>query len=194
MTQKVGVWRAVGRLGDFKFRELVWPECAFGVLIGVGGTVLLVRVTTLTDRIDVMGDVLQLAGALLAVVFTALALVVSIPSVDYIRKMAETPDGGIMRFLDPFLVAVGSQTATVLLAFAFRLGGDHVSWQVEHAAFYVAGFLVVFGLLDVVALARSLVRHGVNRGKEALNTAPENGPSGAVRHIDERRGGSQPRE
>jgi hypothetical protein len=188
MTPKVGVWRALARLGDFKVRELIWPETICGLVVGGGGAVLIVRNTPLSDRMDVMGDVLALAGALLAVVFTALALVVSIPSVDYIRKMAETPGGGMIRFLDPFLVAVGTQAVVVLLALGYKLMAEHVSFQVEHAAFYVAGFLFVFGLLDVVALARSLVRHGLNRATEALRGAsPENG--GSVRRLDERRGG-----
>lgn len=188
-TPKVGVWRAVGRLGSYTIRELFWPEAVFGVIIGVGGSVAIVHGTKLTDRIQAVGDVLTLSGALLAVVFTALALVVSIPSTDYIRKMAETPRGGILRFLDPFMVAVATQVAVLLLGFGYRLAAEHLPWQVEHAAFYVLAFLVVFGLLDVVALARSLVRHGVNRGLEALNNG--GAQDGAdVRRLDERRGGT----
>lgn len=185
MTQKVGIWRAVGRLGDYKFRELVWPEVTFGLALGAGGTVALLRSTSIDDRIHAMGDVLALAGALLAVVFTALALVVSIPSTAYVRKMAQTPEGGMMRFLDPFLVAVGTQTTIVVLALVYRLGAKHVPPAVEHGAFYVAGFLVVFGLLDVVALARSLVRHGLNRAMEALDE-PQEG-SAPVHQLGDRR-------
>jgi hypothetical protein len=186
MKPKVGVWRAFARLGDLRARDLMWPEAFYAVLIGVGGAVLIVRSTTLGDRIDVMGDVLALAGALLAVVFTALALVVSIPSVDYIREMANTR-GGMIGFLDPFLIAVGTQATLVLLAFGYGLMADHVPWEVEHGVFYVAGFLLVFGVLDVVALARSLVRHGLNRAKEAQKGSEPDG--GEVRRIDQRRGG-----
>lgn len=186
-TPKVGVWRAVGRLGSYTVREFLWPESVLGVLIGVGGSILIVKGTSAADRVGAMGDVLALGGALLAVVFTALALVVSIPSVSYIRKMAETPGGGIIRFLDPFLVAVGTQACIVLGSFAYMLGAEHVSWRLEHAAFYVLSFLVVFGLLGVVTLARSLVRHGVNRGIEALQNGQ--GEEGAdVRRLDNRRG------
>lgn len=185
---KVGVWRAVGRLGSYTIRECLWPEGVFGLAIGVGGSVAIVHGTQLTDRVDAVGEVIALGGALLAVVFTALALVVSIPSTDYIRKMAETPGGGVLRFLDPFLVAVGTQTAVLLVGFGYKLSAEHVSWQVEHGVFYVLSFLVVFGLLDVVALARSLVRHGVNRGVEALNKSGQDGAD--IRHLDERRGGT----
>lgn len=186
-TPKVGVWRAAGRLGSYTVREFLWPEGVLGVLIGAGGAVLIVRGTSAADRVGVMSDVLALSGALLAVVFTALALVISIPSVSYIRRMAETPGGGMIRFLDPFLVAVGTQASILLGSFAYKLGAGHVSWQLEHAAFYTLSFLVVFGLLDVVALARSLVRHGVNRGIEALQDSQ--GAAGAdVRRLDDRRG------
>lgn len=183
---RIGVWRAIGRLGDYKVRELAWPESAFALVLGVGGAVAIVHGTTLGNRLDVVGDVLTLAGALLAVVFTALALVVSIPSQDYIRKMAQTPNGGTMRFLDPFLVAVGTQTSLVLLALAYKLAAEHISRPVEHTAFYAMGFLLVFGLLDVVALARSLVRHGVNRGIEAMS---ESTGDDAVQSLDRRRRG-----
>jgi hypothetical protein len=179
------VWRAVARLGDYKIRDFVWPEGVFALFIGVGGAVLIVKGTKLAERLDVAGDVLTLAGALLAVVFTALALVVSIPSQDYIRKMAETPNGGILRFLDPFLVAVGTQVTIVLLGLAYKLAAAHVPKAVEHAAFYTLGFLLTFGLLDVVALARSLVRHGVNRGVEAAAS----GAGDSVPRLDQRRRG-----
>jgi drug/metabolite transporter (DMT)-like permease len=180
VTPKVGTWRAVGRLGDYKFRELVWPEITFGLALGVGGTIALLHGTSLDDRVDTMGDVLALAGALLAVVFTALALVVSIPSSGYIRKMAETPEGGVMRFLDPFLIAVGTQTTIVVLALAYKLGARHVPDTVEHGAFCLAGFLVIFGL------ARSLVRHGLNRATEALGEAQQDSTS-SVRQLGDRR-------
>jgi hypothetical protein len=188
-TPRVGVWRAVGRLGSYTVRELLWPEGFFGLTVGVGGAVLLVRGSTMAERVGAMDNVLAIAGALLAVVFTALALVVSIPSMDYIRKLAETKDGGMLRFLDPFLVAVGTQAVVIIGALGYSLAAANVSPTVEHAAFYVLGFLFVFGLLDVVALARSLVRHGINRGKEALASPTATQSTGDVRHLDERRGG-----
>lgn len=185
MSRRVGVWRAVGRLGDSKVRELVWPESVFAVLLGLGGAVAILQSTTVAARLDVMGDVLTLSSALLAVVFTGLALVVSIPSQDYMRKLAETPNGGMIRFLDPFLIAVGTQATLVLIAFGYKLVAAHLPTDVEHGAFYAVGFLLVFGLLDVVALARSLVRHGLNRGIEALDPTS----ASSVPRLDERRRG-----
>jgi hypothetical protein len=90
--------------------------------------------------------------------------------------------------LDPFMVAVGTQAAVLLVGFGYKLAAEHVPWQVEHGAFYLLTFLAVFGLFDVVALARSLVRHGVNRGVEVMGETRHDGAE--VRRLDERRGGT----
>lgn len=170
-------------MGNVKVRELFWPEGVSAVLLGVGGAIVILKGTSVTARLAVASDFLTLSGALLAVVFTGLALVVSIPSPDYMRKLAETPGGGMIRFLDPFLIAVGTQAALILVAFAYKLAAEHVPRVIEHAAFCVLGFLLVFGLLDVVALARSLVRHGLNRGIESQ----ESSHAESVPRIDRRR-------
>lgn len=183
MNPKVSVWRAVLRLGNLPVRYLLWPEGIYAVLMGVGGAIAVIQTTKLTDRLSIVGDVLPLAAALLAVVFTALALVVSIPSRDYIRLMAETPNGGMLNFLDPFLVAVGTQTAVVVLALTYKLAASNVSRWIEHVGFGVISFLFVFGLLDVVAVARSLVRHGLNRADAVLNEESE-----PVARLEPRRG------
>jgi hypothetical protein len=46
---------------------------------------LAVQATDLKARTDVMGVILPLAGTLLAVIFAALAIVVSLPSMSYLR-------------------------------------------------------------------------------------------------------------
>jgi hypothetical protein len=104
---------------------------------------------------------LALSGAFLAVVFAALAIVVSLPSTSYMRMLEETPDEGMRKFLDPFLVAVGIQVSIILIAIGYRLVASELMWWIEHAAFYVIGALFTFGLLDLAGLARQLVRHGV---------------------------------
>jgi hypothetical protein len=164
LARPVGIWRA---LGDFKLKDAVWPEGLFAVVIGAGGSALAIGATTPAERADVMGNVLALAGAFLAVVFTALAIVVSLPSASYLRMLGQTPEGGMRRFLDPFLVAVGTQIAIILLAVAYRLvSGDVTKW-IEHVSFGVVGFLFVFGVLDLAALARQLVQHGILRAADA---------------------------
>jgi hypothetical protein len=151
--------------------------------------VFIVRATKLPDRLDVVSDVLALSERCWPSDSPPFALVVSIPSERYFRLLAETPNGGTIRFLDPFLIAVGTQAPLILAAFGYKLGATQVSRPVEHAVFYVVGFLFVFGLLDVVALARSLVRHGVNRGVEAANAGLDEAAT-TVQHLDQRRKGA----
>lgn len=184
MKPRVGVWRAVCRLGNLPVRNLLWPELIPATAIGVGGAIVSIQTARISERLDLVNTVLPIAGVLLTVVFAALALVVSIPSRDYLRAMAQTPRGGMINFLDPFLLAVGTQTAVVLLAFAYKVAAPHVPRVVEHVAFGSIAFLFVFGVLDVVALARSLVRHGLNRAAATLDDPL---PADAVPRLDQRR-------
>lgn len=165
LQRPVGVWRAVG---EVKLRDLLWPEGLLAVAIGGGGTVLAIGSTTPTARGSEVGDVLVLAGALLAVVFTALAIVVSLPSSSYLRMLAKTPGGGMRHFLDPFLVAIGTQISLVLLSVAYGLLASAVSSVIEHLAFGAISVLFVFGVLDIAALGRQLVRHGIFRAADAV--------------------------
>ncbi|WP_138974498.1 hypothetical protein [Patulibacter medicamentivorans] len=183
LDRPVGVWRAVGELN---LRSL-WPEGALGVLIGGGGAGILLASVGLSARVAVAGDLLALGGALVAVVFTALVLVVSIPSNTYIRMLAATSGGGIQRFLDPFLVAVGTQVSVILLAIAYKAAAQAVPSGIEGTAWVLLGTLFVFGLLDIVALARSLVRHGVHRAADAELTQRDDGDGTApVRRLPRR--------
>ena len=159
---RVGAWRA---LGDFRLRDMFWPEGLFALVIGAGGSTWALSITTVDDRTAVMGSVLTLAAALLTVVFAALAIVISIPSQSYIRLMQETPNGGVIRFLNPFLLEVGVQISLVLLAIAFQLAAGDLPETVENVAFTAIGVVFVFGLLDMAALARQLVRHAFLRGE-----------------------------
>jgi hypothetical protein len=183
---RVGIWRAIASLGDYKFKHLVWPEGLLSVLFGVGGSVALMRATAVNDRVDAIGELTGVSAALLAIVFTALAIVVSLPSSRYLRMLEETTGGGIQRFLDPFLVAVGVQLVLVIGTMGYRLGAEHVPWRVEHAGFYVIGFLFVYGALDIAGLARSLVRHGVYRARDAA-AAGDDESAARVTHLDQQR-------
>jgi small-conductance mechanosensitive channel len=191
LRRPVGVWRAVIALGDYPLKQALWPEAILALVIGGGGSVFIVRATTASERVGAASDVLVLAAALLGVVFAALAIVVSLPSTSYLRMLGETEDGGMRKFLDPFLVAVGTQIVLLLLAFAYSLAAEAVPWWVEHAAFYVMATVLVLGLLDIAGLARQLVRHGVLRAADAAVSEEEQRRAGDVHRLSERRGGSQ---
>lgn len=185
-TPKVGIWRAVLGLGNARVKHLLWPEGLPGLLLGGGGAFLVVRATSLSTRVVATGNLVVLAGALLAISFTALAIVVSLPSSHYLRAMARGKRG-IQAFLDPFLVAVGTQLGLILLALGYQLFAAHVARPIEHVAFYALGFLLVFGLLDIGALARSLVRHGILRSWAAADELDDEQPVGDVHHLRGRR-------
>ena len=176
---KVGVWRAILGLGNLSAKRVLWPEGLPALLIGGGGAVLVVRATSVSTRASATDALVVLAGALLAVSFAALAIVVSLPSSRYLRALSEVR-GGIQTFLDPFLVAIGTQLAIILLALGYELFAPHIPWAVEHGTFYVLGFVFVFGLLDVAALARSLVRHGILRSMAAAAEDAEDEQGGDV--------------
>lgn len=163
LNRPVGAWRAAG---DLRLKSL-WPEGLLGLLLGGGGAVLAISNSSVAQRVDVASDLMALAGALIAVVFTALVLVVSIPSNSYLRMLADTPRGGIRPFLDPFLLAVGTQIVLVLLTVGYKLVAPTAASWLEHCAFGAATALFVFGLLDIASLARQLVRHGILRAADA---------------------------
>lgn len=182
--RRVGVWRAVGEL---KLKD-AWFQGLFALVFGIGGCALIIGGTTLAQRATAVGDALILAGALLAVVFAALAIVVSLPSDSYLRMLRNTPDGGMLRFLEPFLVAVGTQIAIILLAIGYQLAASSVPKWIEHVAFGVLGFLFIFGVLDIAVLARQLVRHGILRAEDAALEPEGSSEPGPVRRLPERRG------
>lgn len=184
---RVGVWRAFGSLGHYRLVDAVWPEAVFGIAIGVGGAVLAIQDTDAAIRVDVAAEALTLAGVLLAVTFAALAFVVAIPSGEYLRLLGGAKDGGMQNFLDPFLVAVGAQIALILMAIAYRLFAKSVPSSVEHVAFTGLGFLLIFTVLDIAALARQLVLHGILRAREAIVEAAEIEEQGSVKRLPERR-------
>lgn len=186
---RVGIWRALRALGQYRFVDAMWPEAVFALALGAGGAALAIQSTDTAARIGIAAEVLALAGVLLAVTFAALAFVVAIPSGGYLRLLGETSDGGMQKFLDPFLVAVGAQVGLVLLAFGYRIFAETVSNPVDHVAFGCLGFLVVFTILDIAGLARQLVIHGILRAREAVLEAEETEESGgSVKRLPERRG------
>jgi hypothetical protein len=185
---KVGVWRSLARLGNYPSKNLLWPEGLPALAVGVGGAILVISNSELSDRTDLMGTIVGLAAALLAVVFTALAIMVALPAGSYLRALQRDDPGsdGMAGFLSPFLIAVGTQIAILFLALGYGLVSSHLSDTAEHLAFCLLGFLVAYGLLDVVALARSLVRHGILRARDAIQEADR---EAQVHTLPERRSG-----
>lgn len=161
LRRQFGFWRSLGRM---QLRDLLAPEVAFGVVIGVALSVLLAHVDGLTARVAVVGDYLPIAGALLGIVFAGFALVIALFSDDYLRWLENT-DSGVVGFLSPFMVSVGLQVGTLIASVLYRATADHLPHTAEKWFFGVVSVLFFTAALDVVALARSVLMHGVARGR-----------------------------
>lgn len=159
---RFGFWNA---LGSMSLRKFFWgPEFIGAFLVGAGGGFLLLQITNMNERISVAGDALVLSGALLGIVFAGFALVVGLLSDSYLRWLEETPSG-VEGFFASFIVAVGIQVGTLLMALGYRAAAPHLDQTLERWLFGVLCFLVVFAALDVVALARDVYAHGVARAR-----------------------------
>lgn len=165
--ERVGIVSAVL---DLRLRDLVWPEGTLAAIL-TGGAAYLTTVTTHAERHAAVNAELNLSAAFVAVVFAALAIVVSLPSSSYLRMLAETPGGGMWQFLAPFLITLGAQIAAVVGALAYTLMAAHVRLLFEQVSFTVIAFLFAFGLLDLAALGRQLVKHGILRAHDAVLAA-----------------------
>lgn len=162
MKHEVGFWRSLRRLSG---EDIFGPELLGAVIIGIGGGVALLANTSVSDRLNIAADFLIVIGPLLGVVFAAFALVIALFSDSYLRLLNESA-GGVEGFLRPFIVAIGVQVGAVLAAVAYRAAGDWLPSKVEVGAFLVLCFLFVFALLDVVALGRGVLAHGITRGRD----------------------------
>jgi hypothetical protein len=101
---------------------------------------------------------------LLGIVFAGFTLVVSLLSDDYLRWLSTSPDGP-RGFLAPFVIAVGVQVFTLLLAIVYRAIATDLSSSYEKTLFVLIGFFTTFAALEVVALARNVFAHGLTRAR-----------------------------
>jgi hypothetical protein len=163
--REVGFWPL---LADQSLRETFGsPEFLAAVVLGGGGAALMAATTTVDARIAVSGDVLLIAAALLGIVFAALALVVSLFSDSYLRLLNSAPGGGIRVFLAPFMIALGLQVGALLGAVTYRAAASLMPGWAEAAGFVLLALVFVWAVLDVVALARSVLLHALNRTRQA---------------------------
>lgn len=180
LRRRVGFWSALGRQN---LRSLMGLETLTALVFGISGSLWLLHVGGLEERTSLVNSYVGLAGALLGIVFAALALVVALFTTEYLRFLDEDGSGdGVIEFLSPFMIAIGLQVGVLLGAVAYGAGAAHVPAKVEAWWFGTVTTLFLVAALDVVALARSVVMHGVARAK--LRTL-------AVTDIDERRPGQR---
>jgi len=179
LRREVGFWKAVY---DVRLGDVVWsPEFLAALTLGAGGSVWLVRRTTVVDRVSAVGDYLIVVGALVGVVIAGLALVITLLSSSYLRTLRGEKPLGIVPFMQPFIIVTGVQVATVVACVVYRATAPVWSQRVEQVFFCVLSFFFIFSCLEVVAVARNLVAHGVTRSSEADVEALED--ANRVRHL-----------
>lgn len=160
--EKVGFWSSLRKLTG---ADIFGPELLGALIIGIGGGTVLLAQTQAPRRVEIAADFLYIIAPLLGVVFAAFALVIALFSDDYIRALNANRNG-VAAFLRPFLVTIGLQVGAALLAVAYRSGADVAPSEVEVGAWLALCFLFVFALLDVVALGRAVMLHGITRAEE----------------------------
>lgn len=159
LRRKFGFWGAVGSL---RLRDLAAPEFAWGLALGGGAAWYMVRFHDLDARVALAGDYLSITPALLGVVFAGFALVIALMSDAYIRLLQST-SGGALGFLRPFIIATGIQVGTLIGAVWYRAMASDLVPGAEPWVFAAVSILFAVSALDVVALARSVLMHGIAR-------------------------------
>jgi hypothetical protein len=156
-----GFWAAVSGL---KIKELFSAEILLGTLIGACIATLQLLWGDDKSRSSVAGDFLAITSALLGVVFAAFALLVAFFSPSYVALL-NSLETGVKGFLQPFLLAIGVQVLVIVSTVTYRaLPAATPDW-IEVGGFYLLAVFFGAALLDVVALARSVLIHGVLRAK-----------------------------
>jgi hypothetical protein len=159
----IGFWK---NLGHMRVSQLLGIEAPLAVLLGGGGCTALLHVTKVPDRVVVAGDFLSLIGALLGVVVAAFALVISMFSDSYLLVLQKHPDG-VRAFLSPFVVNTGVQIGVIIGTVAYRASSGHLPKLLEKCSFVFLGVLFTFALLNIMALTRNSLAHGLTRAAAA---------------------------
>lgn len=162
MRRDHGFLAAVGAL---KFRDVfASSEFLVGVPLGLllagaqtawGSTEL--RVTTTTAFVSII-------TALLGIIFAGFAMVVAFLSPKYLSFLDQSEEG-VKKFFRPFMIAIGMQCILLFLAiFHMSLGLvlDHVT---ELVLFWITSVAFAWNVVDIVALARSVMMQASVRAK-----------------------------
>lgn len=139
-------------------------EGVSALVIGTAGSAVLVSVTTVADRIATAGDFLSLIAAILGIVLAAFALTVAFLSDSYTLQLQKNPKG-VRAFFAPFMINLGVDVGLVIGAVAYRAAAAHLPNWVEEALFVIIATIFVYAALNVVALARAVMAHGVTRAE-----------------------------
>jgi len=157
--RKFGFWYILWEQN--KLRLIGWEGVA-ALIIGTGGSIELIRIANVTARVGIASDFLLIISVLLGIVLAAFALVVGL-SESYTLQLQRRNPKGIRAFFAPFMINIGVDVGLVIGTIAYRTSADYLPHGAEKTFFVIIATLFVYAVLNVTALARSVMAHGVTR-------------------------------
>jgi hypothetical protein len=140
-------------------------EAIFACFIALGAGIPLAHLTNVSDRIAIAGDFLTLISAILGLLLAAFALVVAFFTESYTMLLQRYNPRGVRAFFSVFMINIGVDVGVVLLTIGYRAGANYLPSPVEKPAFVALAALFVYALLNVVAVTRNVMAHGVTRAE-----------------------------
>jgi hypothetical protein len=159
--RKFGFWYT---LFEYKKSRLAGKEGIAALVIGGGGGVEILRLTSVAQRLAIAGDFLTLISALVGVVLAGFALVVAFLSDSYTLQLQKNPKG-VRAFFAPFMINIGIDVGFIIGVVAYRAVAANVLHALEKTCFVVLSMIFVFAALNITALTRTIMAHGVTRAE-----------------------------
>ncbi|MGJ3403224.1 hypothetical protein [Glutamicibacter sp. Je.9.36] len=162
MRREHGFLAAVGAL---KFKD-VFASSEF--LVGVPVGILLASAQTAWGttelRVSTTTAFVSIITALLGIIFAGFAMVVAFLSPKYLSFLDQSEEG-VKKFFRPFMIAIGMQCILLFLAVFHMSLGASLDWVTELVLFWVTSISFAWNVIDVVALARSVMMQATVRAR-----------------------------
>jgi hypothetical protein len=159
--KKFGFWYIIV---EYKKSHLAGKEGIVALVIGGGGGIEVLRLTSVIQRIAITGDFLTLISALVGVVLAGFALVVAFLSDSYTLQLQKNPKG-VRAFFAPFMINIGTDVGLIIGVVAYRAVAASLPHIVERTSFVVLAVIFIFAALNITALTRTVMAHGVTRAE-----------------------------
>ena len=180
LRREVGFLRS---LSSQRLGSLLWPEGLIAIVVGVGGGACLIQWDSVAERSQIVGEVLTVVALLLGITFTAFSLLISLMSKEYLILLNEA-DEGFVAFTRPFIIALGLQVSSVVIAIAYMAAASHLPRGVEKSVFVVWTLLSAYVIVDILALGRNIAMHGMMRTRQVVSQTTDGGGPKKVQQID----------
>jgi len=159
--RKFGFWYI---FFEYRKSHLVGKEGISALIIGGGGGIEVLQLTSVSQRIAITGDFLTLISALVGVVLAGFALVVAFLSDSYTLQLQKNPKG-VRAFFAPFMINIGIDVGLLIGVVAYRSVAPFLPHFLENAVFVILAIVFIFAALNITALTRTVMAHGVTRAE-----------------------------